>query len=269
MLNETESKTRYLVINSVWFALVMFIIFISFFYSCSLYNELGSLEYNHHRLSVFTTKDFTMSTMPNSKFLINHMLIVKETSRRLIIFIFLIVIFCLTFLPNFVMTMLKNVLDTSLYPLKPYILVGSIINLANPSLNSIVLLCLCIISNDSNMSQDMTDENCDDETNAAFDCNFFIRVLFRRSLKACHHRFKTINSADNLSHSVNKNNNNNNNNSHHKISLITDECVCLKSIDSSNKFSTNAPREMTSGFSSPHSVKEFYSKVGNRLGNPN
>ena len=109
-LSESDSTTRFLVINIVWFLLITFVVVISFFYSCSLYRELSSLDYSHHRLSVFSSNNFTMNSRPNAKFFSRHLLIVNETSKRLIIFIALIIIFACTFMPNFVMTMLKNIL---------------------------------------------------------------------------------------------------------------------------------------------------------------
>ena len=154
-LYESESTTRFLVINIVWFMVIMFIVIISFFYSCSLYKELSSLDYSHHRLSIFTANHFTMSAKPNASFLNRHLRIVGETSKRLVFFISLIVIFCLTFIPNFVMTMLKNVLDSNV-SLEPFNLIFSIWNQTNPTLNSINLLTLCILSRDSALNRDLT-----------------------------------------------------------------------------------------------------------------
>lgn len=49
-LAESESTTRSLVINVVWFFLVTFIILISFSYSFSLYKELRKIDHEDNRL---------------------------------------------------------------------------------------------------------------------------------------------------------------------------------------------------------------------------
>ena len=74
--------------------------------------------------------------------------IVKQTKKRLIILIMLIVIYCITFVPNFITTILKNTLYATSGSLHPFNLIFSILALSNPTLNSIVLLTLCIKSDD-------------------------------------------------------------------------------------------------------------------------
>lgn len=72
----------------------------------------------------------------------------------------LIVIYCITFVPNFITTILKNTLFATQGSLRPFNLIFSILALANPTLNSLVLLILCIRSDDNylNMRYENDDE---------------------------------------------------------------------------------------------------------------
>lgn len=168
----SESTTRSLVINVVWFFLVAFVIFISFSYSFSLYKELRKIETFDNRFAMrrffvginflilinlfvllilrFTLYTINASLMAFKSDLIERQIkIVKQTKKRLIILIMLIFIYCVTFVPNFVTTILKNTLYvTSSGSLKPFNIIFSILTLANPTLNSIVLLTLCLKSDD-------------------------------------------------------------------------------------------------------------------------
>lgn len=70
------------------------------------------------------------------------------------------------------MTILKNVVDTRLITLKPYNLIASIINLINPTLNSVVLLTLACKSNDSTLVKQLSfDEPGDDDDDIEEDEN--------------------------------------------------------------------------------------------------
>lgn len=84
----------------------------------------------------------------NSELIERQIKIVKQTKKRLVILIMLIVIYCVTFVPNFITTILKNTLYATSGSLRPFNLIFSILALANPTLNSLVLLTLCLKSDD-------------------------------------------------------------------------------------------------------------------------
>ena len=147
-LGESESTTRSLVINIVWFSLVAFISLIAFFYAFSLHKELDS----------FTRHDYVVSTARVSalfhlgdqhalSFFAYHLNIVRETKKRLYILVSLIFIFVVTFMPNFATSVMKSTLASSAearLALRSQFLFCSIVNLADSSLNAIVLLVLCL-----------------------------------------------------------------------------------------------------------------------------
>ena len=255
-LNDSDSTTRFLVINIVWFLLITFIVTISFFYSCSLYRELSSLDYSHHRLSIFTTNHFTMNSRPNAKFFSRHLRIVNETSKRLTIFIALIIIFTCTFVPNFILTMLKNIIDSDI-SLKPFNMLSAILNQANPTLNSVVLLVLCIISNDSDLNKDLNrvneedesiDENCDNN-----------EVPFLKRLKSLRSKFNEdeLNNSDSLATKLKTMS------QEEWISTLKIDIDCINC--ESNDKETNL-KTIGMSYSTAKDVKQFYSKIGSRLG---
>lgn len=260
-LNDSESTTRFLVINIVWFLLITFVVTISFFYSCSLYRELSSLDYSHHRLSIFTTNHFTMNNRPNAKFFSRHLRIVNETSKRLTVFIALIIIFTCTFVPNFILTMLKNIIDSDI-SLKPFNMISAILNQANPTLNSIVLLVLCIISNDTELNKDLNrvneEEDSIDESN---------KLPFLKRLQSLRSKFsQEEGDLNDSSESPAKNS------LATRLKTMTQEewtstikldidCINCESDDKEIKV-----KSMGNSYSSAKDVKEFYSKIGSRLG---
>lgn len=153
-LAETESTTRSLVINVVWFFLVAFVVLISFSYSYSLYKELKKIDTEDSRFSLYTINASLMAF--KSELLERQIKIVKQTKKRLFILVMLIVIYCVTFVPNFVTTILKNTLYASTNAddhIRPFNLIFSILALANPTLNSLVLLFLCVKSDDNYLNE--------------------------------------------------------------------------------------------------------------------
>jgi hypothetical protein len=294
-----ESTTRSLVINIVWFFLVSFVLVISFSYSFSLYKELSSLDYKHHRLSLYAVNASFLSLDNNSNFLRRHIFIVEETSRRLIILISLIVVFCITFMPNFIMTLVKNTIDEKVQWLKQLHLICSIISLSNATLNSIILLILCIKSNNAYLRDDESDSDSSDSSK-----NKLVRLL--RMVKELKFK-KQANEEDNraeLDRSEQENNENENGegggggggdgggddddddamiplkqrsnrdeeSSSVKLVCNEGEYIKLNSLPVPPTTSHQHNKQTTNASSSSNqqqtysNVKEFYSKVGNRLG---
>ena len=263
-LGESESTTRSLVINIVWFLLIAFVLLIAFSYSFSLYKELTSMEFNEDNSTTAALLNPSLVDF-YSELLDRHLKIVKETTKRLFILVLLIVLFCLTFLPNFITTVLKNTINTNLISLNPYNLISSIINLSNSSLNSIVLLFLCVKSNDNYLTQYnlfendiiINDEQIDRLNNAKHGyrsrfTNLIHRLLFKRDAPIA-------NKSNAKSISDDSNN---------CVVSCNDECIRLKSLGNSfnNKIKIENAHQATIN---PTNIKEFYSKVGNRLGNLN
>jgi hypothetical protein len=161
-----ESTTRSLVINIVWFVLVAFILFIAITYSISMFVELGSLAYDKHRMALYAVNASVMAFSANDHFLKRHIQIVKETTKRLYIIFILLIIFCLTFMPNFVMIILKNTLSYEhLIKLKPFNLIASMINLSNGCFNSFILLFLCWKSKDKFLHENLTINEINNKSN--------------------------------------------------------------------------------------------------------
>lgn len=257
-------------------------IVIAFSYSISLYKELTTLNY-HHRLSLFAPNLFTISQKPDSRFLNRHVRIVDETAKRLNIFVLLIGVFCFTFLPNFIMTLLKNIVDTKQITLKPYNLIASIINLINPTLNSVVLLVLCIKSNDSILLKQLSFDEDDDDKNE----NKRFKAILVYLL--CHAPFLKFLSSNNKSKTndlyVNdeQENEDEENSGELKVKcseeqdveFIIKDCntLCKAALhgdlehESYNKQSKSTTQSNKNYYSSMNNMNEFYSKVGNRLGN--
>jgi hypothetical protein len=164
-LAETESTTRSLVINVVWFFLVMFVVLISFSYSCSLYKELRRIDHEDNRFALYTINASLMAF--KSELLERQIKIVQQTKKRLVILVMLIIIYCVTFVPNFTTTILKNTLfATRPMAIRPYNLIFSILALSNPMFNSIILLLLCVRSDDHylnelSLSESLADDGAD------------------------------------------------------------------------------------------------------------
>lgn len=78
------------------------------------------------------------------------------------------------------MTVLKNALDEkstrTLFSLKPYNLISSIINLSNPTLNSIILLVLCVKTSDSFLT-DYENYDIEDIENEARSRQYLTRIF--------------------------------------------------------------------------------------------
>ncbi len=262
-LSESESTTRFLVINITWFLLVTFVVVISLFYSCSLYKELSSLDYSHHRLSIFTMNTFTMNSRPNAKFFSRHLLIVNETSKRLKIFILLIVIFVATFMPNFVLTMLKNVLPASV-SLKPFNLIAAILNQANPTLNSMALLVLCLCSNDNSLNKKL---NCGTDSQDTEHDKKFCLISIVRSLigKKQVYDDENDNMGDNgdfmMSNCATAMMDSTKNLKPSEMSCIN-TCQVLQECNKNEKPS----KPIKTTYSCANDMNEFYSKIGSRLG---
>lgn len=280
-------------INIVWFLLVTFVVIIACSYSASLYKELTSLNY-HHRLSLFAPNIFTISQKPDSKFLHRHVRIVDETAKRLNIFVLLIGVFCFTFLPNFIMTLLKNIIDTKQITLKPFNMVSSIINLINPTLNSAVLLALCVKSNDLILLKELSFDDDDDDSQNSADrdtnrakrlkaifvfllCQApFIKFLLNTSEKP---KATYVDKHQPDDDEDEKNNANEDKETPHgdefKQEEITDcnkFCRALRGDDiEHDSYSKMQSRQMINSnknyYSSMNNIDEFYSKIGNRLGN--
>jgi hypothetical protein len=282
-----ESTTRSLVINIVWFFLVSFVLVISFSYSFSLYKELSSLDYKHHRLSLYAVNASFLSLDNNSNFLRRHIFIVEETSRRLIILISLIVVFCITFMPNFIMTLVKNTIDEKVQWLKQLHLICSIISLSNATLNSIILLILCIKSNNAYLKDDDSDSDSSDSSK-----NKFFRLLrMAKELKLKKQAKQNKNAEIDRSELENNQNEdddegeqdvhnssdvtiplrqrNNRDEESSSVKLVCNEGECIKlnslplASSSLNKQTANTSSNQQQAYSN---VKEFYSKIGNRLG---
>jgi hypothetical protein len=274
--SESESPTRSLVINIVWFLLISFVVTVACIYSASLYKELSTFNY-HRRLSLFAPNLFTISQKPDSEFLGRHIHIIKTTSKRLNIFIFLIFVFCFTFLPNFIMTLLKNIIDNKEISLKPWNLIGAIVNLLNPMFNSVVLLILCLYQNDSVLAKQLSFDNDDEQEIDPNERLNYMKRLFNPALK----RNWFLNNKNN---NVNKEEENSNiqmkelkpsdisneiesvQNSNNLLNDILTDCN-IKVFKLKNECQQDSQQEIESyNKSSLNKIEEFYSKVGNRLG---
>jgi len=253
-------------------------------------------------LSLFAPNIFTISEKPDSKFLSRHVHIVDETTKRLNIFVFLIGVFCFTFLPNFIMTILKNVVDTNQITLKPYNLIASIINLINPTFNSIVLLTLACKSNDSILVKQLSFDESDNysEKNHGLVSRFKLMTfrVFGQS-SCCLSLCLNENNQTNEKHKSNldlseederqyidrsykeESKYKNPLEEQNELDLITEfnnlcsgvTVMCNEETGFNETYSkTDKLKESQSisqkkYYSSLNNINEFYSKVGNRLGN--
>ncbi|CAF0871626.1 unnamed protein product [Brachionus calyciflorus] len=268
-LGEVESTTRSLVINIVWFFLVSFVILIAFSYSISLYKELNNLDREDNRMCLYTINASLLAL--KSDFIERQIKISKLTLKRLKILIYLLVLFCACFMPNFVTVILKNVLDEkNLELLKPFNLISSILNLANSSLNSIILLILCFKSNDTyliNVNRRISKRK-----------KSLANLLNKMFLSKRNGKETMIDEAEvplnrpkSISNGIILNTDDNS-----CILNCNDECIQLRSLSTmknSKKLILNAKndnyedRSRRSSNNTNVIVKEFYSKIGNRLGN--
>lgn len=277
-LGESESTTRSLVINIVWFLLVAFVISISISYSISLYRELKSLGNEDNQLVLHTINASLMAVKP--EFIERHIKIVKDTTKRLFILVILIVIFCFTFLPNFITTVLKNTIDTNIFSLRPYDVIGSIISLSNSSLNSLVLLFLCIKSNEAYPNVDNNNNNNNNEYTyrEPLTLKQALSRILNRLFDSDSYRLSNSNQIDDVSvpltpHELSKAKTTlvNTNDASSCVVICNEECIQLKNLsNSTNKLQQSTHSSATNINSSslmvsPPNVKEFYSKIGTRL----
>jgi hypothetical protein len=283
-MGEAESTTRSLVINITWFLLVAFILIIAFSYSISLYRELSSL------LDSGSTAESFFSALPSrshnsleDEIYDRHNMIVKETLKRLLILSLLIVVFCATFLPHFIATLLKNILQTNTILLNPYNLISCIISLSNSSINSIILLILCVKSKETCLSNIFySNENNqyslrkNEKNMKARITKIIQRIIFSRF--SC--RKQCLNDKINLDNSNLNNKTVENENEICTSSVLNcnEDCMQLNVIKNCSNTAdinfqkqvnnlTNPNNPTTVGSKNPTNVKEFYSKIGNRLGN--
>lgn len=263
-LGESEATTRSLVINIVWFFLVSFIILIAFTYSISLYKELNRLDNEDNRFCLYTINASLMAV--KSDFIERQIKISKLTRKRLLILICLICVFSFCFVPNFVIAVLKNTLDeVNLSMLRPFGLIASILNLCNSSFNSFVLLVLCVKSNDTYL----TNVNSI-RTKRKFSIrNLLLRILLPSYFEQLKMATYNVENAELNLGTTNQQNGiilsaQDNEVNECRMLNCSDECIQLKNmsnhrIQASNSDEVNQKNQKTN-------LKEFYSKIGNRLG---
>ena len=287
-MGEAESTTRSLVINITWFLLVAFILIIAFSYSISLYRELSSLLDNGNGSeSFFSTLPSRSHNSLENEIYDRHNRIVKETIKRLFILSLLIVVFCATFLPHFIATLLKNIIQTNTILLNPYNLISCIISLSNSSLNSIILLILCLKSKDTCLSNNFYSIENDHYTsrkNRKEGRNMklsFSKIIQRIIYSRFSCRKRCLNENINLDDSNLNNKIVKNEMSITSILNCNEDCMQLDAIKSCSNITenkdantkknaiecTSTTNQTSIGSKNPTNVKEFYSKIGNRLGN--
>ncbi|RNA42549.1 alpha-1A adrenergic receptor-like [Brachionus plicatilis] len=271
-LGESESTTRSLVINIVWFFLVSFVILIAFSYSISLYRELKKLDEEDNRMSLYTVNSGEQTF--KADFLERQIKISQLTIKRLRILIYLLAVFCVCFVPNFVMVILKNVIEESKVSfLRPLSLLSSIANLSNSSLNAIILLILCLKSHDTYLM------NINKKLTKSQSVGSFLRKMLVPGLRK--KRAKQVDEAEiplNRQRRLSLNGIilNPNTDDCSCISNCNEECIQLKSFTTGQRLCKYVS-EKTDRYedrsrrnsSNVVNVKEFYSKVGNRLGTTN
>jgi len=255
-LNDQESATRALVINIVWFFLVLFVLFIGLSHSISLLKELNSLNSQDNRFTLYTVNASLMAFKADH--IERNIKIVKETTNRLFILMLLAVVFFLSFMPNFIMTILKNVLNTKTTHFQSFSILSSMINLSNATFNSIILFVLCKKSHYSLRSAKRFPSN---ESSSS------IKEQLR-------HFFMSIIRPNRFQNELN--------NKHNDEEITTENCnpnslieTCIDKVYNEHSFATIKCQSTCSNSNSqhPHShrnvetVKDFYSKIGNRLGN--
>ena len=150
----TTTMTRTFVINFVWLIVIFVVMSIVIFYSRSLFKELNSLNYRHHRISIYALYHPNRST----SFQQRHFLIVKQTSRRLVVLFTLIIIFCLTWFPNFSIIIINTFLKdfSSLNRAASHFC--SIFWLMNPCFNSFIFAYFVIKENSEHYELNLYDD---------------------------------------------------------------------------------------------------------------
>jgi hypothetical protein len=139
----TTTTTRTFVINFVWLFIVFVIIGVVIFYTKSLYKELHSLDYKHHRISIYALYQPKQKLQTNAGFQRRHFIIVKQTSKRLLILFALVLIFCVTWFPNFLLIILSSFLKNSNL-IRGVSLFCSVFWLFNPCFNAYVFIYFLI-----------------------------------------------------------------------------------------------------------------------------
>jgi hypothetical protein len=250
-LNDEESATRALVINIVWFFLVLFVLFIGLSHSISILKELNSLNLQDNRFTLYTVNASLMAF--KAEHIERNIKIVKETTNRLFILMLLALVFFLSFMPNFVMTILKNVLSTKTTYFQSFSILSSMINLSNATFNSIILFVLCKKSHYSLRS-----------AKSFRNGSKSIKEQLRQFLMSIilPNRFQTVlnqkHNDDEITESCNPN------------SLIE---TCIDKVYDEHSFTMLKCQSASSNNQHSHlsrnmeTVKDFYSKIGNRLGN--
>ena len=147
--------TRSFVINFVWLIVILIIMSLIVFYSHSLFKELNSLNYRHHRISIYALYQPNRS----QSFQQRHFFIVKHTSKRLVVLFGLIIVFCLSWLPNFFANIVNIFLKNNNNFIIAASLFCSILWLMNPCFNVFVFIYF-LIKTDSE-SYNFLDENDD------------------------------------------------------------------------------------------------------------
>lgn len=263
-LGESESTTRSMVINIVWFFLVSFVILIAFSYSFSLYKELKKLDEEDNRL-------YTLQAI-KADFIERQIKISKLTIKRLRILIYLLIVFCLCFVPNFVMVILKNVLgESKVRILRSLSLISSITNLSNSSLNAVILLVLCLKSNDTYLMNVNKKLKKNQNFGSYFRKLFSQTALGTKKSRPLDQTDIPLNRAKRLS--LNGIILNSNTDDCSCVLSLDEECMQLKNFTTSQRLSgyINEKSDIYDDRSRRSSsnmlnVKDFYSKVGNRLG---
>lgn len=269
-LGESESTTRSLVINIVWFFLVSFVILIAFSYSISLYKELKKLDEQDSRTSLYTVNSGILAL--KADFIERQIKISKLTIKRLKILIYLLIVFCLCFVPNFIMVILKNVLNESrLEFLRPISLLSSIANLSNSSLNAVILMILCLKSNDTYLM------NINKKLNKSRGVGSFLRRLIipaglrKKKTERIDEAEIPLNRQKRLS--INGIILNPNTDDCSSVLNCNEECLQLASFTTGqrlcryiNEKTVIYEEKSRRNSNNVLNVKEFYSKVGNRLG---
>ena len=147
---------RTFVINFVWLIIVCIVMSVVVFYSRTLFRELNSLNYKHHRISIYALYQPKRS----QSFQQRHFIIVKQTSKRLIILFALILIFCVTWFPNFLIIMLKSFIKSDGSFILAAGLFFSIFWLMNPCFNAFVFIYFLIKEHFDENEVDNDNEIC-------------------------------------------------------------------------------------------------------------
>ena len=149
----TTTTTRSFVINFVWLLVILIVMSLVVFYSRSLFKELNSLNYRHHRISIYALYQPNRS----QSFQQRHFFIVKHTSKRLVVLFGLILVFCLSWLPNFCVNIVNIFLKNNSNFMIAASLFCSILWLMNPCFNVFVFTFFVIKTDSEDYS--FLDEN--------------------------------------------------------------------------------------------------------------